>query len=327
VRQDMNNNGIVMESTASLPTSIPDIDKAKKSQAYRENSYFDVCIVCATHQEAETTMSIISLYSKALFIRMLNHWENEYFYTNILNNNGKKLSIHVSCLSKYGPATVGPHLQAIISMFKPHFVTLVGVCAGDKKKTKLGDLVIARSSFFYENTKFTMDTKENRPQIDLHSTDLDIHCLLSIIDTWTKNLANLRGILPKILFKLMISNYTLHQPLIDKVIIQGIYIFPPDTHFFPGFHISPMASTSTVRRDDPFDRVQTLVPETVAIDMEGAAFYRSTMEFPGISSLVVKGICDYADNDKDDTYRFYASANSAIYILSFIKEYINPRIF
>jgi hypothetical protein len=37
---------------------------------------------------------------------------------------------------------------------------------------------------------------------------------------------------------------------------------------------------------------------------------------------LVKGVCDYADADKDDTYHRYAAEVSAMYMLCFIREYV-----
>ena len=55
------------------------------------------------------------------------------------------------------------------------------------------------------------------------------------------------------------------------------------------------------------------VTGAIAVDMEGAAFYRTVADFPGISGLLVKAVCDFADPDKDDTYhRFAAEAKCQV---------------
>ncbi len=42
---------------------------------------------------------------------------------------------------------------------------------------------------------------------------------------------------------------------------------------------------------------------------------------------MVKGVCDYADTQKDDTYHDFASRASALYALSFIQDYVtNERL-
>jgi hypothetical protein len=88
-----------------------------------------------------------------------------------------------------------------------------------------------------------------------------------------------------------------------------------------------MASGSAVRADHPFEDVQAPVRGTVAIDMEGAAFGLVMSRHPQIPWLVVKGICDYADRTKNDTYHDYAARASALYALTFIQKYVtNERL-
>jgi nucleoside phosphorylase len=92
-------------------------------------------------------------------------------------------------------------------------------------------------------------------------------------------------------------------------------------------HIKPMASGSAVRSESPFKDIQIPVRGTVAIDMEGAAFCRVIASVPGLRWLVVKGVSDYADSDKDDSYHLYASTVSAQYLLCFLQAYVtNERI-
>src|SRR5436305_6188727 len=88
-----------------------------------------------------------------------------------------------------------------------------------------------------------------------------------------------------------------------------------------------MASGSAVRAEHPFEEVRAPVRGTVAIDMEGAAFGLVMSRYPHIRWLVVKGVCDYADRTKNDTYYNYAACASALYALSFIRTYgTNERL-
>jgi len=83
-----------------------------------------------------------------------------------------------------------------------------------------------------------------------------------------------------------------------------------------------MASGNAVRRDDPFQEIQAPVRGAIAIDMEGAAFGRVMSSYPTIPWLIVKGVSDYADADKDDSYHDYAMHASALYALSFLQAYV-----
>jgi nucleoside phosphorylase len=119
---------------------------------------------------------------------------------------------------------------------------------------------------------------------------------------------------------------TKERMLRDKARIEELFysedIFPFQDPVLPTCYIAPMASGSAVRGDDPFETIRIPVRGTAGIDMEGATFYRTLVDFPGIHSLLVKGVADYADREKDDAYHSYAAEVSALYVWSFIKEYV-----
>ncbi len=107
----------------------------------------------------------------------------------------------------------------------------------------------------------------------------------------------------------------------------GVAPFPYTDPQASSCFIKAMASSSAVHRDDPFSDIQIPVRGAVAVDMEGAAFGRTMASFPQTRWLIVKGVSDYADSDKDDSYHRYASSAAARYLLCFIKEYVtNERL-
>ena len=115
----------------------------------------------------------------------------------------------------------------------------------------------------------------------------------------------------------------------DKTMIDqlryGLLPFPSQDPSEAHCHMRPMASGSAVRSDDPFKEIQVPVRGAVAIDIEGAAFGRVMESFSGIKWLIVKGVSDYADSDKDDSYHLYAANASAMYMLRFLETYVTQR--
>src|SRR6266700_6641065 len=59
--------------------------------------------------------------------------------------------------------------------------------------------------------------------------------------------------------------------------------------------------------------------------MEAATFYRAFGAASHIHALVVKGVSDYGDGSKNDAYHEYAAQASAVYLLSFIQEYVTEQ--
>ena len=108
-----------------------------------------------------------------------------------------------------------------------------------------------------------------------------------------------------------------------RELYYGKITFPFRDPDRPRRYIAPMASGSAVRSDNPFEEIRILKRNTISIAMEGTTFYRVVSEFPGRRSLLVKGVSDYADSDKDDTYHKYAASVSAVYMLSLSRSMSN----
>jgi formylglycine-generating enzyme required for sulfatase activity/nucleoside phosphorylase len=89
-----------------------------------------------------------------------------------------------------------------------------------------------------------------------------------------------------------------------------------------------MGSGPAVRSDNPFPSLREPERKLGALDMEGASVYQAveSIESLGKRALVVKGVSDYGDEDKDDAYRDYASEASAIYMFHFIQLYVNQQL-
>jgi nucleoside phosphorylase len=339
-----------------------------------EPAHFDVCVVCAMSEEVEAFILMTERLSSTSFKRAFSrHTNSEFHYTTIQSVDGEPLSIHVSWPPNYGPVEAGLHLRPILNEFKPRFAAMTGVCAGDKRKVKLGDLVVADRTFMYDNGK-VISGPDGRPiyqqDVDIRHPDQNVLQFARMFDEWRPVLVALSRPISRhqqrdwLLSRLVkdtelsvdnISEQVLkrHAPDWQSIVRElqdglepfltrdrklrdisqvkalrfGEGGFPYQDPREPICHIAPMASGNTVRADNPFDMVQRTVRGTLAIDMEGAVFYRVLADFPGIRAILVKGICDYADSSKDDSYHQYAASASAMYVISFIRSYMTVSRF
>lgn len=258
------------------------------------NMHFDVCVICALAEEARIFIQEVSQRCGVQFDRAFDkRLDLEYYHTRILNTQGELLTLQVSWLPSYGPVEAGLHLKPLLETFRPRFAAMTGICAGDKKRVKLGDLIVAERAYFYDSGKFIIDQSGNRGQahnVDMYRVSPKIRRFIRIFDQW-------------------------------KLVAPS-----PE----PVCHMGAIASGSAVRSDSPFDEAWFSGKDTLAIDMEGAAFYRTVEDFPGMPALLVKGVSDYADGNKDDSFHWHASAVSAVYMLAFIQEFVSaermPRV-
>lgn len=257
---------------------------------------FDVCIVCALPEEVKAFLEIAQEYCEnTLEERISSRHQYSYRFVTLKNNKDEPLNLHISWPPRYGPQEMTLHLARVLEECQPRMAIMTGICAGDSQQVQLGDLVVAERTFTYDNGKFTRD--EQGRSVHLHDTmtyqlDANILQFLGLFDGWKPLVASLER--------------PLSQPEQR-----------PTT-----CHIKAMASGSAVRTDHPFEEIQVPVRGTVAIDMEGAALGLVMSRHPLIRWLVVKGVCDYADQTKNNAYHGYAARASAIYALSFIQTYV-----
>ena len=275
------------------------------TEAYRPivspsiTTHFDVCLFCALPEEAHFAIQEIERLCNVTFQFATSSRSGVYRYATIQNRQGKPVTLRVSSQLKAGPLEAGLHIRPVLEECTPYFVAMTGICAGDKRKVKLGDLVLASSAFSYDIGKVVIG-RDGKPQ------------LLRELDTWHASLDVLqfahifRG------WQAAITDIARPETVGEKYLLQ--------------LHIAPVASGNTVRGDNPFEEICLFMRNTVAIDMEAAAFYRTVAGFPGLHALFVKGITDYADGDKNDLYHEYASTVSAAYMVRFIQEFVTGQL-
>jgi len=342
---------------------------------------FDICILCALSEEVErlkeafqeASATIFKDQSPIVFERSYNaHLKRYYDYTIITNTIGEQLSVLVTWLPDNGLMEVGMQLHLLLEEFNPLFAAMTGICAGDREKVKLGDIIVANQAFIYDAGKIVdgENGPKLRPNNPMWSLPTDVLQAVRGFNGWKqvvtqeKRPPSLHQQRDWLLKKLLspdtaqiddIPEADLDEHVPDSIqVIQELSKEGPDAYLTsdlklrnpdqvrllrfkrvfpfkdapqPVAYVAPMASGSAVRADNPFREIQTHVRDTRALEMEAAAFYRTLKDFGSIQYLLVKGVSDYADKDKDDSYHDYAARISALYMLAFLREYITSDRF
>src|SRR5438270_3509391 len=108
----------------------------------------NVCVVCALAEEAGAFLDIVSKQCQAVFVsRTSPRYGYDYRFATIHNNGGEKLTLHVSWLPRYGPQEMVLHLTHVLEEYSPRFVAMTGICAGDRLRVNLGDLIVAERTY------------------------------------------------------------------------------------------------------------------------------------------------------------------------------------
>lgn len=366
-RISLKENELSKEEIADVVASWYETRWQEHPTILRPPPYFDICIVCALTEEAKACIDVIEQRWQVKVLAGFSPISHEYGYVTIKNNKDEQLTIHISWLHDYGPSKATIQLMHVIETYRPLFVGMTGVCAGDKKKVKLGDIIVADRAFLYDSGKYVEGT-HGQPvhlfDVDPYRANAGLIQFVRMFDTWKKDVARLPRPASKhqqrdwLLGKLLVATTprvqdiplderTLYAPswreivselqkeptpllsedlaLINKERIYLLDEFPFQDPEEPGCYIATVASSSAVRSDNPFSEAQIPLRKTLAFDMEGAALYEVAAGFPHVQALMVKGVSDYGDREKDDTYHQYASTVSALYMLSLISNYATSQ--
>jgi nucleoside phosphorylase len=257
-----------------------------------------VCVVCALPEEAAAFLAVARQQGRCHTSISTRYGYSSYLIP-VKNSQREQFTLHLSWPPGYGPQEMVLHLSHVLQEYQPLIVMMTGLCAGDRRRVRLGDLVVADRLFAYDSGKVCLDEQGQRvyePDIMTYQPSASLLHYAGLFDGWQSGVRRLE------------------RPADYREAEQEVR----EVHL----HLKPMASGSAVRADRLFEQARILVRGTVAIDMEGAAFGLVMSRYPLIPWLVVKGVCDYADQDKDDRYHDYAARVAALYTLAFLQAFL-----
>src|SRR5712692_11004027 len=214
---------------------------------------FDICILCALYEEASAVIDEFSARCGITFtkaFRSLNHLE--YRHATIQNRRSESLTVFVTWLSHMGPQRAALDLAPLLHEIHPRFVAMTGVCAGDRRKVKLGNLIVATDAYHPEEGKITRGADGqpvHLPETRTAGATTQVVQYVRGFDQWREPVRELK-------------RQQLKRPwrATDE----------------PACYIEVMASSMAVRADNPFPQwTRQHNRKTVGVDMEAATFYRS----------------------------------------------------
>lgn len=230
-------------------------------------------------------------------------------------------------LAEMGPVSAAAATSQLLFDWHPDVVLLLGICAGipGSDPIRLGDLVLAERIVDHESGKYTVRGLEQKfPQIGCDtgllvgmrrfgsSTYADVsRCYRrSLTDIEDKYQCHIGG------NKYIRENYDIHMARIRSG--QSAESHDLDVHV----HCGTMLSGSTVVKSlHVREDLRTKVPNVKALEMEGAgvaAVLKRLAEAPRFIAL--KGVCDFADESKDDRWQDVAAILSADFAISYLKH-------
>lgn len=195
-------------------------------------------------------------------------------------------------------------------------VIMVGIAAAPPNTTRLGDVVISDKAgvLQYDNTKRNPDGS------------------IEVRDSSQKPSARLLSAVRS----LQTQEYQQLWPWqshLQRAIEQNSRFSRPDDsgdtgasapdphrrHGFPRIHYGRIGSANLLLKDSGLRDTLVAKYKICAFEMEGSGVADATWE-AGVGYLVVRGICDYADLKKDDSWHVYAAVAAAAYARAVVAE-------
>lgn len=260
----------------------------------------DVCIITAVDTE---TRAVRSLSYKWERISLKND-STIYYKGEINTSSGNTLSIITTSTSRMGMVPTSVITTKLVMNFQPKYIFMVGICAGVQEKSNIGDIIIGDPIWSYESGKRALDMEGNVVFLPSpHHINLD--------DGLRNKFRDLK---------------------FDNTILEDIYESykdgkPPQV---PKLHVAPIGSGSAVISDDSVLKgiADNQNRDILGLEMEGYGLYfAATMtSTSGPKFVLMKSVCDFADEQKSEDYQSYSSYVSCRFLDYFLKNHIGDCI-
>jgi adenosylhomocysteine nucleosidase len=217
-----------------------------------------------------------------------------YYLGKVQSELGEVACVAVQA-TEQGNRSIIAAYNAMVEEFNPSLIVLLGI-AGSISKAKLDDVVIADATYYYDKRAVT-DTGNYR-RLDPYK-----------INSWTKELLN----------------HFLHEYKSDEPKFKAVEgSFQDDFTVFCG----PIGTGEAVVKFRDAEEKQWLLKlndKVLALETEAggvmAQFYEDELNYSrrANSTLIVRGISDHADQQKDDKWRLPAAKNAMKVLTEFLK--------
>lgn len=283
---------------SQLSAKVDYIAAVRKSGNFSDGVTYgcDVAIVCALDQVEFQAVKRLNCNWEPLRYA---HDETRYLLGTTTHEDGHELSLVAAAAPRMGMPAAAVLASKVIAQFRPRYLVMTGICGGRFGKVNLGDLIIADPTWDWGNGKIKWDKDKKQSQFEPspHQLDVDPQIVSKLKDA-CDNVGDLANLKASIAGK---------KPATELKV-----------------HFGHMASGAAVVADpETFVGVAQRQRDVIAIDMEAYAVSAAAigMGLPRPLAVTIKGVCDFADAEKDDDYQEYAANVSAAFALRALKVF------
>jgi len=211
---------------------------------------------------------------------------------------GERYEVVVVMLLGMGNDEAAASTVKVVERWRPAYIVMVGIAGGAPGRVRLGDVVVADFVYYYELAKRTPKGEQRRAQHFFSDRLLYGRTLAYESSEW-------RG---------------------------DITVVPPGTAHadvpFPKVHFGAIGSGEKVIADSrSLSRLLSECPRLLAVAMEGAGVARAAAQQPHQPLFIeVRGICDYADEQKNDDWQPFAAEIAAAFTIGLLRSRPVPPV-
>jgi nucleoside phosphorylase len=209
--------------------------------------------------------------------------DTQKYYETSFERDGKRLKVVTARQNEMGMTAAGVLTMKMIAAFRPKYVIMVGIAAGIAHRNAVdqvyGDVVVPNVVWDYSSGKF----------VAAHRASVTFGGL---------------GYIPRP-----------RSIKTDETMLEAVSRAMESNENEYHIHIGPMACGTTVVANSEIveKQVHSQYGNTAALDMESYAVMYAVKEAPAPkpNALVIKSVCDYANEEKSDQYQKFAAFTSA----------------
>jgi len=189
---------------------------------------------------------------------------------------------------------------------------MCGICAGDREKVSLGDVIIAEQLYDYDEGKSVAEP-EAKPEMFHNLRTFNLRA------KWKMDAAYLAQ-------EMDLSALSSARPPSKDAQRRRLHPDRPPADPPLRIHVGAIGTGRAVREDPQrFERLRRLVRTTLGADTEAVFLGDVAARFQK-RVIVIKAVSDHADQDKDNSFRAFACRASAEVLLAFLVNFLDPDV-
>jgi nucleoside phosphorylase len=302
---------------------IPDLETAEALMEDARDRVYSRLRVAVLNAVTHEYAAVLAVFGDEQYIPSREHVLSPISYVTIPKLDGQFNYVVLAGISGQGIAQAAA--MASLIKYKCRHVTkiiLVGIAAGQpnlsdgERDVRLGDLVVGSSVIQYDHVKRVNGKLELRGD-RLPTADSDLVNVVNRLRATQDFAGDVRR--PKSWERYIDESVPkirkASRPKADLDKYHGVRNYTTGLEYertddYPYVHFGIVGSASTLLKDSQYRDNLNEQYKIIAYEMEGAGVAIAAAT-SGFGYLIVRGICDYADNDKNDQWQTYASVCAA----------------